>query len=93
MGPYWTEVRDGARDATLKKRDESVVDTAQRWDQLLTFAALKLGLRVADVEASLTELRAGGVRVLSQAVREPPGLTYAYVAAPDGVVIELTEYE
>ena len=57
------------------------------------FGVAHFGLRVADVDAALAELSASGVRVLSQPVREPSGLTYAYVAAPDGVVVELTQYE
>ncbi len=57
------------------------------------FGVAHFGLRVADVDASSKELQADGVRVLSPTVREPSGLTYAYVAAPDGVVIELTQYE
>ena len=57
------------------------------------FGVAHFGLRVADVGCAIAELSASGVRVLSQPVREPAGLTYAYVAAPDGVVVELTEYE
>ncbi len=56
------------------------------------FGVAHFGLRVADVHAAIAELSASGVRVLSQPVREPSGLTYAYVAAPDGVVVELTHY-
>ncbi len=57
------------------------------------FGVAHFGLRVADVDSAIAELSASGVRVLSQPVREPSGLTYAYVAAPDGVVVELTQYE
>jgi catechol 2,3-dioxygenase-like lactoylglutathione lyase family enzyme len=57
------------------------------------FGVAHFGLNVADVEAAIAELSASGVRVLSQPVREQSGLTYAYVAAPDGVVVELTQYE
>ncbi len=57
------------------------------------FGVAHFGLRVASVRAAIEELSASGVRVLSQPIREPSGLTYAYVAAPDGVVVELTEYE
>jgi lactoylglutathione lyase len=56
------------------------------------FGVAHFGLRVADVDAAIAELSASGIRVLSQPVREPSGLTYAYVAAPDGVVVELTQY-
>ena len=47
---------------------------------------------VVNVELALEELAAADVRVLSQPIREQSGLAYAYVAAPDGVVIELTQY-
>jgi catechol 2,3-dioxygenase-like lactoylglutathione lyase family enzyme len=57
------------------------------------FGVAHLGLRIDDVDAALAELSASGVRVLSERVREPSGLNYAYVAAPDGVVVELTQYE
>jgi lactoylglutathione lyase len=57
------------------------------------FGVAHFGLRVVDVAAAIAELSASGVRVLSQPVREPSGLTYAYIAAPDGVVVELTQYE
>ena len=56
------------------------------------FGVAHFGLRVTDVDAAVQELSAGGVPILSQPVREPSGLTYAYVAAPDGVVVELTQY-
>jgi catechol 2,3-dioxygenase-like lactoylglutathione lyase family enzyme len=57
------------------------------------FGVAHLGFRVADVRTALEELSSSGVRVLSQPVEEPSGLTYAYLAAPDGVVVELTQYE
>ena len=57
------------------------------------FGVAHFGVRVADIHAAIEELSAAGVRILSQAIREPSGLTYAYIAAPDGVVVELTQYE
>ena len=56
------------------------------------FGVAHFGLRVEDVDAAVAELTGSGVRVLSPTVHEASGLTYAYVAAPDGVVIELTQY-
>ena len=56
------------------------------------FGVAHFGLRVTDVDAAIQELSACGVTILSQPVREASGLTYAYVAAPDGVVVELTQY-
>ena len=57
------------------------------------FGVAHFGLRVADVKTALAELSSFDVPVLSQPVREQSGLTYAYIAAPDGVVVELTQYE
>lgn len=56
------------------------------------FGVAHFGLRVDDVSAAIVELSASGVRVLAEPRSEPSGLTYAYIAAPDGVVIELTQY-
>jgi catechol 2,3-dioxygenase-like lactoylglutathione lyase family enzyme len=56
------------------------------------FGVAHFGLRVADVPAAVADLSASGVRVLSPPVCEASGLTYAYIAAPDGVVVELTQY-
>ena len=56
------------------------------------FGVAHFGLRVRDVDAAVEELAAAGVPILSQPVREATGLVYAYVAAPDGVVVELTQY-
>jgi hypothetical protein len=51
MGPNWVGLRDGARDGTLRKTDESVQDVAVRWDQLLRYAALQLGAQIgSDVQ-------------------------------------------
>ena len=57
------------------------------------FGVAHFGLRVADVRSAVRELEASQVRILAPPVSEPSGLSYAYVAAPDGVVVELTQYE
>ena len=57
------------------------------------FGVAHFGVRVEDVPAAVEELTAAGVGVLGQPVHEATGLTYAYIAAPDGVVVELTQYE
>lgn len=57
------------------------------------FGVAHFGLRVEDVSGAIAELSASGVRVLAEPQSEPSGLTYAYIAAPDGVVVELTQYE
>jgi hypothetical protein len=52
MGPNWVAVRDGARDNSLRRPDPTVKDIAQRWDQLLRFAALRLE---ADIGQAVTQ--------------------------------------
>ncbi len=55
------------------------------------FGVAHFGLRVADVVGAVEELAAAGVEILGGPQVEP-GITVAYVGAPDGVVIELTQY-
>ncbi len=43
MGPAWASARDAARAGTLRRTDEACAEITQRWDQLLRFAALRLG--------------------------------------------------
>ncbi len=57
------------------------------------FGVAHFGLRVANVEAAVAELSEFDVRILADPVKEDSGLCYAYFEAPDGVVIELTQYE
>jgi glyoxylase I family protein len=57
------------------------------------FGIAHFGLRVDDAEAAVSDLARAGIQVIGEVVREESGLTYAYVEAPDGVVIELTQYE
>jgi hypothetical protein len=43
MGPNWTAARDAARAGTLRRNDAECREVVQRWDQVLRFAALRLG--------------------------------------------------
>lgn len=56
------------------------------------FGVAHFGLKVQDVEEAAQELRDAGVSLLGDPVHETTGLSYVYLAAPDGVVIELTQY-
>ena len=58
----------------------------------LGFGVAHFGLKVADVEQAAAELRKAGVVLLGEPVHESTGLSYCYLAAPDGVVVELTQY-
>ena len=50
------------------------------------------GIRVKDLGAAIQELREHRVEILAEPVRGSSGISYAFIAAPDGVIIELTQY-
>jgi catechol 2,3-dioxygenase-like lactoylglutathione lyase family enzyme len=50
------------------------------------------GIRVKDLGAAVQELREQGVQILAEPVSGSSGISYAFIAAPDGVIIELTQY-
>ena len=50
------------------------------------------GIRVKNLGAAVKELREQGVQVLAEPVSGSSGISYAFIAAPDGVIIELTQY-
>jgi hypothetical protein len=59
MGSTWTAGRDAAREGTLLKSSPEARDIAQRWDQLIRFAALRLGSDTgADVQAVVAKAHA-----------------------------------
>lgn len=43
MGSNWPSARDAARAGTLRRTDSECREIVQRWDQLIRFAALRLG--------------------------------------------------
>lgn len=49
------------------------------------------GLRVADIEAAMADLRARGVPVKTGITARGPGLRIAFVEGPDGALIEILE--
>jgi len=50
------------------------------------------GIRVKDLGAAVKELRDQQVQILAEPVSGSSGISYAFIAAPDGVIIELTQY-
>ena len=50
------------------------------------------GVRVKNLDVAVQELREQGVEVLADPVKGSSGVSYAFIAAPDGVIIELTQY-
>ena len=55
------------------------------------FGVAHLGLNVSDLDATLARLRSAGVHIHSEP-RANSALRFVYFSAPDGVVIELTQY-
>jgi catechol 2,3-dioxygenase-like lactoylglutathione lyase family enzyme len=52
---------------------------------------MHIGINVVNVHEAVVELKAAGVTVHTEPA-EAYGTTFAYVEAPDGVLIELTQY-
>jgi hypothetical protein len=51
MGANWPGTRDAAREGTLRRTDDARREIAQRWDQVMRFAALRLGSHIGvDVQ-------------------------------------------
>ncbi len=48
MGPHWVALRDDARAHALARKDDGVEDVVARWDQLIRYAALKLGSEIGE---------------------------------------------
>lgn len=48
MGPAWVEVRSECRNGTLQRRDQGALEIADRWQQFLRFAALRLGADIGQ---------------------------------------------
>lgn len=53
MGPNWVSIRDGARAGELTKRSQGIEEVVARWDQLLRYAALRLGSDIGEDVTSL----------------------------------------
>jgi hypothetical protein len=60
MGAAWVEVREAARNGTVARKGEGTLDVVTRWDQLLQFAALKLG---ADIGREVRVVLPNGRKV------------------------------
>lgn len=55
MGPAWVAVREAVSAGTLRGNDKGLPEVLSRWDQLLRFAALRLGRELgADVQLVLS---------------------------------------
>jgi len=71
--------------------DSSSVDVDKKPHQH-RFGLDHFGIRVKNLKTAVQELREQGVQFLTEPVSGPSGIKFAFIAAPDGVIIELTEY-
>ena len=54
MGEHWVEVRDSVKNGTLRHSDKKAVEVAGKWEELVSFAVLRLGRELgADVQEVL----------------------------------------
>ena len=54
MGEHWVGVRDAVRNGTLRPTDKKAIEVAGKWEELVSFAALRLGRELgADVQEVL----------------------------------------
>jgi hypothetical protein len=59
MGTTWVAVREAIAAGTLRSNDKGLAETLSRWDQLLRYAALRLGRELgADVQVVLSRKEA-----------------------------------
>jgi hypothetical protein len=70
MGGSWVPVREAVAASTLRPHDKGLPDVVSRWEQLLRFAALRLGRELgADVQVLLSrkEIADPSLRLADQA--------------------------
>lgn len=48
MGEHWVGVRDAVKNGTLRHSDEKALEVAGKWEELVSFAALRLGRKLGD---------------------------------------------
>lgn len=70
MGPAWVDIRESVAAGTLRPNDKGLPEVVSRWEQLLRFAALRLGRELgAEVQVAITRREAAdpGMRLAAQA--------------------------
>lgn len=48
MGEHWVGVRDAVKNGTLRPSDKKAIEVAGKWEELVSFAALRLGRELGD---------------------------------------------
>jgi hypothetical protein len=55
MGKHWVGVRDAVKNGTLRRSDRKAVEVAGKWEELVSFVALRLGRKLGtDVQEVLS---------------------------------------
>ncbi|MCH8977957.1 MAG: stress response protein [Armatimonadetes bacterium] len=55
MGEHWVDVRDAVKNGTLRHSDKKAVEIAGKWEELVSFAVLRLGRQLGtDVQEVLS---------------------------------------
>ena len=69
MGAAWVGVREAITAGTLRPADKGVAEVAGRWDQLIRFAALRMGRQLGiEVQPSLSRKEISDPAVRAQSV-------------------------
>jgi hypothetical protein len=56
MGEHWVGVRDAVKHGTLRDADKKAIEVAGKWEELVSFAVLRLGRKLgADVQEVLSK--------------------------------------
>lgn len=89
MGTAWVTVRESIGAGTLRSNDRGIAEVVSRWEQLLRYAALRLGRELGtDVQVQLSrkELADPTLRFSSQAQSlVERGALYGQLRIPDAV--------
>jgi hypothetical protein len=89
MGPHWVEVREGAKNKTLRPQDKSVAEVADRFGQLISFAAMQLsrtlGVVVTPALTSAQQRNPGGALQQAAADLAVTGQVHGALRIPDTV--------
>jgi hypothetical protein len=89
MGESWVGVRDAVKDGTLRKSDAKAMEVAGKWEELVSFAALRLGRKLGtDVQEVLharerSDLSARIARIVDSMVNR--GVMPGEIRIPDTV--------
>ncbi len=89
MGQHWVGVRDAVKNGTLRHTDKNAPEIAGKWEELVSFAALRLGRKLgADVQEVLSTKEKGDIAfristIVDEMVNQ--GLMTGKIRIPDAI--------